>query len=110
LVRKKNGDFRLCVDYETLNKATARRNNYISMAEDSVKYISFIIPLSQFEYIKMTFGLKTALSKFQWFCCGYPLMGATEIRDLIELGLRSPRSPEGHTTELNYHFDYNTQL
>jgi len=36
-------------------------------------------------------------------------MGATEIRDLVGLG--SQRSPEGHTTGLNYYFvitlDYN---
>jgi len=30
-------------------------------------------------------------------------MGATEIRDLVGLGLGSPRSPEGHTTGLIYH-------
>jgi len=37
-------------------------------------------------------------------------MGVTEIRDLVGLGLGSPRSPEGHTTGLSYHFDYNTEL
>jgi len=32
-----------------------------------------------------------------------PLMGATDFRDLVGLGLRSPRSSEGHTTGLIDH-------
>jgi len=36
-----------------------------------------------------------------------PLMGATDFRDLVELGLESPRSPEEHTTRFyNNHFNY----
>jgi len=33
-------------------------------------------------------------------------MGATDFRDLIELGFGSPRSPEKHTTEFYNHFNY----
>jgi len=40
-----------------------------------------------------------------------PLMGATDFRDLVRLGLGSPRSPEEYTTEffiitLIIHFNY----
>jgi Reverse transcriptase (RNA-dependent DNA polymerase). len=41
--------------------------HHISIAEESIKYTSFITPLGQFEYTKMPFGLKTAPSKFQRF-------------------------------------------
>jgi len=35
------------------------------------------------------------------YCCGEPLMGATEFRrNLVGLGLGNPRSPEGHEIKL----------
>ncbi|XP_043478302.1 uncharacterized protein LOC122508807, partial [Leptopilina heterotoma] len=95
MVRKKNGEYRLCVDYRFLNKLILRDNYPLPLIEDqidklynkrffslldlrdgfhhidvepeSVKYTSFITPLGQFEYLKMPFGLKTAPAKFQRF-------------------------------------------
>jgi len=43
-------------------------------------------------------------------CCVSPSMGAMEFRDLVGLGLRSPRSPEGHTTGLITTQLYNTGI
>lgn len=40
---------------------------HIEMASESVKYTAFIIPLGHFEYLKMPFGLKIGLSRFQRF-------------------------------------------
>lgn len=85
----------MCVDYRALNKVTARDNyllpiiedqiealnnkkyfstldlkdgfHHISVANDSIRYTSFVTPLGQFEWIKMPFGLKTAPSTFQRF-------------------------------------------
>lgn len=95
LVRKKNGEYRLCIDYRTLNKYLLRDNYpipviedqlnvlkgkqyfsildlkdgffHINMAEESVKYTAFITPFGQFEFLKMPFGLKTAPIRFQKF-------------------------------------------
>lgn len=71
LVKKKNGKTRLCVDYRTLNKVTAKDNyplpviedqinalqgkryfslnlkdgfHHIGVAEESVKYTAFVTP------------------------------------------------------------------
>ena len=93
LVRKKDGGIRLCIDFRTLNKITARENYPIPLIEeqvealegkryftsldlkegfhhvyihkDSVKYTAFITPFGQFEYVKMPFGLKNASARFQ---------------------------------------------
>lgn len=95
IVKKKNGEPRMCVDYRILNKVIARDNyplpiiedqlealnnkkyfstldlkdgfHHVSVAEDSIKYTSFVIPVGQFEWLKMPFGLKTAPSTFQRF-------------------------------------------
>lgn len=92
LVRKKNGELRLCVDYREINKITEKDNfpapivdNYIDqlkdtryftsldmksgfyhikMAEDSIKYTSFVTPLGQFEFLRMPFGLTNAPCEF----------------------------------------------
>ena len=95
LTRKKTGELRLCVDYQTLNKVTLRDNyplpliddqldalsgkeyfslldlkdgfHHIGVSSESIKFTSFVTPLGQFEYLKMPFGLKTAPSTFQRF-------------------------------------------
>lgn len=95
LVKKKNGEFRLCVDYRVLNKVL-RRDNYplpliedqidvlrdkkyfsildlkdgffhIKISAESVKYTAFTTPFGVFEYLRMPFGLKVGPSRFQRF-------------------------------------------
>lgn len=95
LVTKRTDEYRMCVDYRTLNKYIARTNYpipviedqlnllkdkryfsmldlrdgfyHIRMADESIKYTAFITPLGQFEYTKMPFGLKSAPGRFQQF-------------------------------------------
>lgn len=40
---------------------------HVFVHPDSVKYTSFVTPLGQFEFLRMPFGLKNALSVFQRF-------------------------------------------
>jgi len=111
LVKKKNNEYRLCVDYRVLNKVTIRDNyplpliedqleilrnkkyfslldlkdgfHHIDVKKESVKYTSFVTPLGQFEYKKMPFGLKTAPSKFQKFVNTVPVRNIELIRRRI---------------------------
>lgn len=95
LVNKKNGELRVCVDYREINKITIQNNfptpliddhldqlrkkkyftsldlqngfHHVKMAEDSIKYTSFVTPFGQFEYLKMPFGLTNSPRVFQRF-------------------------------------------
>lgn len=106
LVRKKNGELRMCVDFRTLNKQTNRDNYPLPLIEDqldllynkryfscldlenafyhvnmdpqSIQFTSFVTPHGQFEFIKMPFGLKNAPAVFQRYI-------NTIFRELIDL-------------------------
>lgn len=85
----------MCVDYRVLNKYLIRDHyplpliedqmdvladkkyftlldlkdgfHHISIAEESIKYTSFVTPFGQYEYLRMPFGLKAAPMRFQKF-------------------------------------------
>ncbi|XP_076659961.1 uncharacterized protein LOC143363237 [Halictus rubicundus] len=88
LVRKKNGETRLCVDYRELNKITIKDNfpsqliednidqlknkryyttldlkdGYynVRMADQAIKFTSFVTPIGQYEFLFCPFGLTNA--------------------------------------------------
>lgn len=95
LVKKKTGEYRMCIDYRVLNKYLLRDHYsmpliedqldvlagkkyftlldlkdgfyHVKIAEDSIRYMSFVTPLGQYEYLKVPFGLKIAPLRFQRF-------------------------------------------
>lgn len=93
LVRKKTGEYRLCIDYRSLNKITVKdhfplpriddqldrlyNKKYFSsldlmsgyyqvpMKKDSVEKTAFITPDGKYNFLRMPFGLTNAPSVFQ---------------------------------------------
>lgn len=92
LIRKRTGDFRLCINFRELNKSLVKDNYpvpiiddlidslsgkkyfskldlkngfyHIRMADDSIKYTAFATLFGQYEFLRMPFGLKVAPSRF----------------------------------------------
>lgn len=93
LVRKKTGDYRLCIDYRALNKKTVRENYPMPLIDDQLDLLAgnefyttldlasgyyqipiresdkhktgFVTPEGHFEFNRMPFGLANAPSTFQ---------------------------------------------
>lgn len=105
LVKKKSGEYRMCVDYRALNKITLKDNyplpsmdtcieslrevktvsqywsgfHQLNMEGASVKFTAFVTPAGQYEYLRMPFGLKNGPSVFERFVTNI-------FRDMIDAG------------------------
>lgn len=95
LIKKKNGELRLCVDYRELNKRMIKDRyplpliddhldslrgkkyytcidlkdgfHHVKVTQQSQKFTSFITPIGQFSYLRMPFGTCNGPSLFQRF-------------------------------------------
>lgn len=93
LVRKKNGEYRMCIDYRKLNAITVKDkypmpliedqidklggNRYftgldlasgyyqVPIADDSIEKTAFVTPEGHYEFLRMPFGLTNAPAVFQ---------------------------------------------
>nr|ABA95029.1 retrotransposon protein, putative, Ty3-gypsy subclass [Oryza sativa Japonica Group] len=71
LVRKKTGQWRMCVDYTDLNKSCPKdpfglpRIDQIRLKESDCLKTSFITPFGAYCYVTMPFGLKNAGAAYQ---------------------------------------------
>jgi hypothetical protein len=101
LVKKKNGKWRMCVDYTSLNKACPKHPfplphidqivdstsgcealsfldaysgyHQITMKESDQLVTSFVTPFGTYRYVTMPFGLKNAGATYQ--CCMLTIFG-----------------------------------
>lgn len=104
LVKRKN-KIGMCIDYRHLSKLTQRDNfplpivdeqieflrdkkyftkldlkdafHHVTLDDDSVKYMSFVTPMGQYEYLKMPFGLKNSPAMFSRYV-------TTAFRELLD--------------------------
>lgn len=93
LVKKKNGEYRMCIDYQKLNAITVKDkypmplieeqidklggNKYftgldlasgyyqVPVAEDAIEKTAFVTPEGHYEFLRMPFGLTNAPAVFQ---------------------------------------------
>lgn len=131
MVKKKNGEARLCVDYRVLNKYIIRDNyplpviedhitalygkkyytkldlkdgfHQIRVEENAIKYTAFTTPVGQYEYLGMPFGLKTATAKFSRFVNAVleELIRAGHVLVYVDDFLIATESKEEHFTVLS---------
>ncbi|CAK1597720.1 unnamed protein product [Parnassius mnemosyne] len=109
LVKKNNGDSRLCIDYRALNAITvkdrfplpqiddqlnklsgkcfytsldlAQGYHQIPLASESTKFTAFITPEGQWEYTRVPFGLANGPAVFQRTI--YKLLGSLRYEDVL---------------------------
>lgn len=125
LVKKKNGDDRLCVDFRELNSNTLRDHyplplisdqidqlangkfytsldmaagfHQIPIAETSIEKTAFVTPDALYEYITMPFGLSNACSVYQR-CINralFPLLGTAAQVYVDDVLSKCANFPEG---------------